>query len=137
MSLPEGIIKLIREEQVRQGGRFIPDEQEYLQKLADKAEFVSHNSSSKFLGFVFFYCNDPEKQLSHITLLMVSPDSRKMGIGASLVKYVLEQTKQRGFKVCRLEVKKDNGGAIKLYQSVGFCEIEDRGDRYLMQAAVS
>ena len=137
MSLSEGIINLIRDEQIRQGGRFIPEGQEYLQKLIDKAELVSHGSSSKCLGFVFFYCNDPEKKSSYITLLMVSPDSRRTGIGASLVKYVLEQTQQRGFKVCCLEVKKDNGGAIKLYQSVGFCEIEDRGDRYLMQAAVS
>lgn len=137
MSLPNKIIDLIKSEQSRQNGNFVPNGDEYLEKLADKAELLTHESLSQCLGFVFFYCNDPAKYSSYITLLMVSQSSRKLGIGAALVRYVLTLTAQRGFKVCRLEVRKENISAIKFYETMGFCQLEDRADKYLMEARVS
>lgn len=137
MNLPKKIIDLILVEQIRQMGNFVPEDDGYLEKLADKAELLSHDSLDQCLGFVFFYCNDPAKYSSYITLLMVAQASRKSGIGAALVQYVLTLTAQRGFKVCRLEVRKENAAAIKLYETMGFFQLEDRGDRYLMEAQVS
>ena len=67
-------------------------------------------------------------------MLIVAQSSRKSGIGAALVRYVLTTTAQRGFKVCRLEVRKENTAALKLYETMGFCQIENRGDKYLMEA---
>ena len=134
MNIPKKIVDLIHTEQIRQIGKFVPDGNEYLEKLAANAEFLSHQSLDQCLGFVFFYCNDPTKHSSYITLLMVSQASRKSGIGAALVRYVLTLTAQRGFKVCRLEVRKENATAIKLYEAMGFCQVEDRGDRYSMEA---
>jgi ribosomal protein S18 acetylase RimI-like enzyme len=55
----------------------------------------------------------------------------------SRVSIVIDLTKKRGFKVCRLEVFKENGVAIKVYESMGFSTIEDRSDKYLMEAQVS
>lgn len=136
MKLREEIINLINSEQIRQTGKFVPAGDEYFQKLANKAEVLSHESHGKCLGFILFYCNDLEKYSSYITLLMVAPDSRMLGIGAALTKYVLALTLQRGFKVCRLEVRKENQAAIKLYETVGFSLVEDRGDKYLMEAQV-
>ena len=137
MNLPKKIVDLIHSEQVRQIGNFVPEGDEYLEKLADKAELLSHDSLEHCLGFVFFYCNDPAKYSSYITLLMVAQASRKSGIGAALVRYVLTLTEQRGYKVCRLEVRKENVAAIKLYETMGFCLVEDRSDRYLMEAQAS
>lgn len=137
MNLSKKIIDLIFVEQIRQMGKFVPEGDEYLEKLADKAELLSHDSLGQCLGFVFFYCNDPAKYSSYITLLMVAQSSRKSGIGAALVRYVLTLTAQRGFKVCRLEVRKENAAAIKLYETMGFCQLEDRGDKYLMEAQAS
>lgn len=137
MNLPKKIVDLIHGEQVRQTGKFVPEGKEYLEKLADKAELLSHDSLDQCLGFVFFYCNDPAKYSSYITLLMVAQTSRKSGIGAALVRYVLTLTAQRGFKACRLEVRKENVAAIKLYETMGFCQLEDRGDKYLMEAQAS
>lgn len=134
MQLSEKIVNLIRDEQIRQNGEFVPDKCEYLRKLAKNAEILSHESQDKCLGFIFFYCNDLNKYSSYITLLMVAPHSRKSGVGAALVRYVLTLTAQREFKVCRLEVKKINVAAIKLYEAMGFSQIEDRGDKYLMEA---
>jgi ribosomal protein S18 acetylase RimI-like enzyme len=137
MNLPKKIVDLIYDEQIRQAGKFVPEGEEYLEKLAVNAELLSHDSLGQCLGFVFFYCNDPSRYSSYITLLMVSQASRKSGIGAALVRYVLTLTAQRGFKVCRLEVRKENAAAIKLYGTMGFCQLEDRGDKYLMEAKAS
>ena len=137
MKLPKKIVDLIQDEQIRQTGKFVPKEEEYLEKLADKAELLSHESLDRCLGFVFFYCNDPTKYSSYITLLMVAQTSRQLGIGASLVKYVLTLTAQRGFKVCHLEVRKENLAAIKLYEKMGFRKLEDCGDKCLMEAKAS
>ena len=137
MNLRENIIDLIRSEQIRQTGNFVPESDEFFKKLAAKAEVLSHDVFEQCLGFVFFYCNEPDKYSSYITLLMVAPAARKLGIGAGLVRYVLALTAKRGFRVCRLEVRKENAAAIKLYETMGFCPIEDRGDKYLMEAQTS
>lgn len=134
MNLPKKIVDLILFEQLQQMGNFFPEGDEYLEKLADSAELLSHDSLGQCLGFVFFYCNDPAKYSSYITLLMVAQTSRKSGIGAALVRYVLTLTAKRGFKVCRLEVRKENVAAIKLYETMGFYQSENRGDKYLMEA---
>lgn len=137
MMLRKEIIDLINDEQSRQLGKFVPDGNEYFKKLAKNAELLSHESHGVCLGFVFFYCNNPNKYSSYITLLMVSPEARMLGIGSALTKYVFDLTKKRGFKVCRLEVLKENSAAIKLYESMGFSTIEDHGDKYLMEAQTS
>lgn len=136
MNIPNKIADLINEEQIRQNGKFYPEGSGYLEKIFSKAELVSHDSLGLCLGFVFFYCNDPDGFASYITLLMVNPLSRKLGIGAALVRYVLTLTAQRGFKACRLEVRKENAAAINLYKSMGFYQLEDRSDRYLMETQV-
>ncbi len=63
MSISEKILELIVAEQSRQSGAFVPDTADYLEKLAHKAELLSHESGGQCLGFVFFYCNDPAKQV--------------------------------------------------------------------------
>ncbi|MDK9704696.1 MAG: GNAT family N-acetyltransferase [Sulfuritalea sp.] len=137
MNLREGILELIRDEQRRQCGNFFPEDAGYLEKITSKAGIVSHDVEGKCLGFVFFYCNDAQNQSSYISLLLVSPEARKTGVGTALIRFVLALTQQRGFKVCRLEVRKDNTGAVNFYRSLGFRQIEDRGEKYLMEAAAN
>jgi len=137
MNIRKEIADLIHAEQIRQNGEFCPDVDGYLQKLAERAEVVSHDEFGRCKGFVFFYCNDPQKQSSYITLLMVAPDSRNAGVGAALLRYVLFLTRQRGFKFCRLEVRKSNNAAIRLYESMNFRTVGDRGEKYLMETDTS
>ena len=137
IALRKEVIDLIAGEQVRQGGKFVPEGSDYLSKLANKAEALCHEMAGQCVGFVFFYCNDPTKSASYISLIMVDPGFRKLGIAAALMRYVLTLTAQRGFQVCRLEVRKENAAAIKLYEAMGFGMLEDRGDKYLMEAQAS
>jgi ribosomal-protein-alanine N-acetyltransferase len=136
MKIPDEVLALITAEQVRQGS-FVPtDLSSYLKKLEDNAELVVHYQPDGCAGFLFFYCNDPEKQSSYITLVMTAPNARKRGIGSSLIKCVLDISKQRGFKYCQLEAKKNNVAALNLYKAHGFIFVEDRGDKYLMKAEI-
>src|SRR4051812_12190256 len=117
--IPAYVLKLIHDEQIRQKGMFVPDEDEYIKKLEEKAELLLHTEERECFGFVFFYCNDTEKKSSYITLILTLPDSRGKGVGNALIRGVLDTTRQRGFLQCHLEVKKDNKAAYHLYKKAG------------------
>jgi len=135
MSISLPILDLIEGEQKSQGGLFIPSDSAYLEKLARHAELLVHQDGSDVLGYVFFYCNSPEKKFSYITLIGTSPQARGKGVGYGLLQYVLQTSRQRGFVCCQLEVRKANTRAFDFYQKVGFDIVEDRGDKYLMSIA--
>ena len=122
---------------MRQSGAFVPMDDLYLAKLEEKAELIVHNFTDGCAGFVFFYCNDPEKVSSYITLVMVAPKARKSGVATNLVNCVLNLSKRRGFEFCCLEVRKENRAALSLYESIGFSVSEDRGEKYLMKIRIA
>lgn len=135
MAIPESVLGLIRTEQEAQNGSFIPDDPSYLLKLASCAELLIHQDGSLVLGYVFFYCNAPDKQASYITLIGTSAQARGRGVGYGLLRHVLLISKQRGFSCCQLEVRKINKRALDFYREAGFELTEDRGDKYLMSIA--
>lgn len=136
--LPDSIKSLILEEQERQGGRFVQgvDMDIYLAKLGAKAEIVSDSIGGRCRGFVAFYCNDIETKKAFITLVMVDPSDRGLGIGKALVAYVLSVAKQRGFIACGLEVSKSNQVAYNMYLSQGFQLVEERGEMYRLEVSL-
>jgi len=87
-------------------------------------------------GFVAFYCNDMNTRKAFISLVMVDPRDRGLGIGQALVDFVFSVARSRGFHSCQLEVLKVNHPAYKLFRSKGFQPVEDRGEIYLMEAGL-
>jgi len=71
--------------------------------------------------------------VSYITLVLVDPRDRGLGIGQALVDFVFSVARRRGFTVCRLEVGKSNQAAYKMYLSQGFRLVEDHGEMHLME----
>lgn len=132
MKIPEGVVALIEEEQAKQLGKFIPTGIDYLKKIGDRAELLVHQLNGQVLGFVFFYCNAQDKDISYITLIATAESSRGKGIATSLVRYVLNLARGRGFSRCALEVMKSNVAALSLYKKIGFYLQEDRGGKILM-----
>jgi len=55
--------------------------------------------------------------------LYVRPDARGLGIGAELVRRIIEVAKSRGYRVMRLDTLPDMKSAIALYASFGFRRI--------------
>ncbi len=135
MALPDSIVKLIRDEQARQAGRFVEgvDMDSYLAKLAGKAEIVADHVGDRCRGVAAFYCNDLSSRQAFMTLLLVDPADRGLGIGQALVAFVLHTARRRGFRVCRLEVSLHNHGAREFYRALGFQVAEERGEKQLLE----
>lgn len=126
---------LIRDEQARSGGAFIetPDLEAYLAKLDAQAEIVADESGERCRGFVAFYCNDGVTKRAFITLVLVDPRDRGLGIGQSLVGKVLDLARHRGFHSCRLEVAGDNTAAQRMYESLGFRRVDIAAAKDVME----
>lgn len=62
--------------------------------------------------------------------LAVSPQARRQGIGRDLVMNLMEALKSRGVRCLTLEVRASNGGALALYDSLGFREVGIRPGYY-------
>ena len=136
--LPETIRSLILDEHARQEHRFLDDVDldEYLAKLSSKAEILSDSAEDRCRGFVAFYCNDQEIKQAFITLVLVDPRDRHLGIGRALVKCVMDLAKRRGFASCRLEVAKRNEVARAMYLSLGFRVVDDHGHKELLEVVL-
>lgn len=133
--LCDSIKSLILEEYGRQGSGFVEgvDLDLYVAKLGEKAEIVSDFIAGRCRGFVAFYCNDMNTKQAYITLVLVDPRDRGLGLGKSLVASVLEMARRRGFSSCRLEVARRNELANAMYLSMGFRMVEDRAQKLLLE----
>ena len=69
--------------------------------------------------------------------LYIRPPFRKYGIGRALTVRILEEARARGFRAIRLDTLPSMQQAMKLYESLGFVDIEPyrynpiEGTRYL------
>jgi len=67
---------------------------------------------------------------SHILNICVNPESRRRGIGRSLLTHMLELARAHEADIAVLEVRVSNHIAIKLYQDMGFNEVGVRKAYY-------
>lgn len=133
--LTEAIKTLIRDEQSRQGGRFIDagDLDAYLQKIDERAEIVSEPDGARCRGFVAFYCNNLVTRRAFITLVAVAPQDRQSGLARRLVTRALDICRERGFVSCGLEVRADNAPALALYNGLGFATVSEQDGRRVLE----
>ena len=57
---------------------------------------------------------------AHITLLGIHPEHQRLGLGKTLLCYLLEDALKRQLERATLEVRASNQAAIKLYEQYGF-----------------
>lgn len=132
------IERLIRAEQEITNGKFISEVEinSYIEKLKTQAEFVTHYTDEVLSGFIAFYCNDPGKKSSFITLVLLAKEYRGMGVASIMLADILSICKTRDFQFCDLEVESNNSNAIALYKKFGFKKTEEKGSKYLMRASL-
>lgn len=59
------------------------------------------------------------------------PEHRNRGIGAALMRTMLESLRDNGCKCASLAVQKDNY-ALQMYEKLGFRRVEERNEEFLM-----
>jgi ribosomal-protein-alanine N-acetyltransferase len=72
------------------------------------------------IGSVYFEGN---VLTGHILTVDVSPGCRKRGLGARLLRKMEGLFKEKGVRVCHLEVREDNVAALSLYRKLGYQKV--------------
>lgn len=82
-------------------------------------------------GFVIGLVDDyGEMKLGHIVTIDVVPKYRRKGIATKLLQKVEKEFQNSGIETSYLEVRDDNVAARKLYQKLGYREVEVLKDYY-------
>ena len=77
-------------------------------------------------GFLVARCLPDEWEIENV---IVEAESRRRGMGASLVRELLAAARSAGVLSVILEVRESNGPALRLYENIGF-RLEGRRKNY-------
>jgi len=75
-------------------------------------------------GYGFVDASTPEVAIA------VVPDRRGLGVGAALLRGLLNAARPQGFDALSLSVRRDNSAAVRLYQRNGFAKLFDIDSEY-------
>lgn len=127
-----GVVRVATEEDLREawmilGHAYDPpiwarmeDYDGYLAKVAALATTLLLKMDGQVAGGISFYDNDAGTGRAFITQVMVSPVFQGRGIGTRLIAECEAECLAKGMKVLGLEVRRDNDGAKRLYERIGF-----------------
>jgi ribosomal-protein-alanine N-acetyltransferase len=78
---------------------------------------VVHSRLNQVIGYIIFWQIGEDVQVNNIA---VHPDFRRLGIGETVLKQVIELVRWRGARLITLEVRPSNTAALNLYRKLGF-----------------
>lgn len=107
---------------------------EYANRLSENALFILCKEEERIVGFTAFYINT-EGGYAYIPQIWVSDEFQRHGIGSAMIdqlpKYV-----GKDIKSIRLEVRRNNSKAFSFYQKSGYCVLEEKNGRCLMEKQI-
>lgn len=92
----------------------------YVEKLKENAFVYSIKNDKEAIGFVAFYANDEELKTAYLVFIAVQPFAQKRNYGKTLLELCINISKEKGMKTLKLEVRKHNHKAIRLYKNYRF-----------------
>ena len=105
----------------------------YSDKLSCNARVLCQYLNDDCTGFAAYYANNIDTKTGYITLIAIHENFRRQGLGSKLIRECFDDMRDSGMKSVRLEVRKDNGGAIKFYESEKFIlESESENESFYM-----
>lgn len=88
-------------------------------------------------GFVSFYGNDTENKTIYLTIIAIHPAFQRQGFGTAVINYLEQFGKEKGMRRIKLEVDKENTGAIRFYRKTGFQITEEAsGESFFMEKEI-
>jgi ribosomal protein S18 acetylase RimI-like enzyme len=100
-------------------------------------KFDVEKQADRLVGFTFVENLTPSCQGRELHAIYLHPDERRSGLGALLLKNMIERARQENCPRIILEVGPNNETAIHLYQRIGFRNYEELapvpwGDSFLL-----
>lgn len=108
---------------------------DYAKRLSEFAWFILGMEENEIIGFIAYYLNQ-EGGFAYISLIWVSDNYQKNGIGARMLELLIENEVSNYVKTIRLEVRKNNDKAMRFYKSMGFLSIEDSEKKILLEKTI-
>jgi GNAT superfamily N-acetyltransferase/2-polyprenyl-3-methyl-5-hydroxy-6-metoxy-1,4-benzoquinol methylase len=105
---------------------------EYAHKISVNATRFEAWVEGSLVGLVAVYCNDASHRFAYITSVSVLPGSQGSRIATFLTEQCIRYLRELGFECAELEVHKDNGKAIQLYERLGFIAGKSSGCNLVM-----
>lgn len=96
-------------------------------KIDQNAEFLKYYCDEDLAGFIACYCNNYDSRRAFISLVLIDKLYRGKGISKKIFAQLFTLLKEKKFKSCSLEVRRDNLNALNLYKSLGFEIVESSG----------
>ncbi len=93
----------------------------------DRYVLARLDRDARIIGVATFSC---VAEMADLQRVIVHPDARGQGIGASLLRAGLEWAAAVGARRMLLEVRPDNEPAIAMYRRLGFQPVSQRRDYY-------
>ena len=98
---------------------------ELFYKIDKYAVFIAaYTDDFAIAGYSAFYANDLVSKNAFLSLFCVRREMQRMHLGSRLMDISLKQAKENGMERMRLEVLREDEGAIAFYERCGFKRIE-------------
>ena len=110
---------------------------DYSRKISAKAQTFEAWFGDTLVGLVAAYLNDSRARSGFITNVSVAKAFMGRGIASALLDRCLDRSRQEGMEVIGLEVSMESREAIRLYEKLGFSELERKGEIVLMRLTIS
>ena len=101
---------------------------ELSKKISEHAIMAAAIVNNETVGFAAYYRNDAATKTAYISVVVIDPEYRGMGLGTEIIKNVIDDCDKNGYERIRLEVDKNNQKAIRLYQKFGFKKVEEKSE---------
>lgn len=97
----------------------------YSEKLSKYGKIWCHYDMGNPVSIIAGYFNDSVSHTAYLSMLAVNPEYRGKGLASSLLSKFEEYAMKNQMEYVKLEVRKNNGAAQKLYRKFGYEVIED------------
>ena len=115
----------------------LPNFEDYIRKVAERAETHALFLGDSFIGAVSLYVNDALEKRAYITQFAIHREYHGKGYGKILLRKSCAIAHMRGMNRIALEVLKDNKPARSLYEKSGFVLIGEKSPTsYLMERSL-